>query len=584
MPNRLIVDQELLLGFSGRIVGKFKNGAGATLNNGDVVIYKTSDATGRSVTTTITANDPKVAGVVIGTAPDSPAYPVLVQMWGPIDTSIVKVNGTTDIAAGDALSTFTTAGIGAKAGANKGGVYAYALEAYALDDSLGKIKVFVTALGASRQDTSAAGNTLDQSYDQGGAGSGRTINATDGAVVIQNTEVDNADNVQIDKSPTAAASGNGLKITMGANATGPALLLANSGTGNDLTGSSVWSVTKAGVAAFAGTTLSGVLSMQGNDAKLNDNAKVVFGTGEDAQIYYDATNLVVKPAVVGTGYVDVNGPVGFTAGTAPAGTVVYAVNDNAGDLTVNALSGKLVNVAIAGTDEFDFNATEFEIKSANNVQFLGDDDIVDSNANELLTVSATAAAVNGWQIKNAATGVAPQFGSNGAGAEANVGFLLVDSNGNEVVIGGSTASAVNELEVRNAATGGNVILNVTGGDVNIGLNLTPKGTGQVNVAPATAGTAANPGLILDGDVNTGLFESAADKLAISTGGTARTEWSVTGQKVGGTADHVTTAGTNSVAIFNGTAPVGTIANGASLYTAVGEMYIIDAGGTATLQS
>jgi len=55
-------------------------------------------------------------------------------------------------------------------------------------------------------------------------------------------------------------------------------------------------------------------------------------------------------------------------------------------------------------------------------------------------------------------------------------------------------------------------------------------------------------------------------------------------KLGGTADRATTAGTNHLDIFNGTAPVGTLANGISIYSNAGEAYVMDAAGNATLFS
>ena len=48
--------------------------------------------------------------------------------------------------------------------------------------------------------------------------------------------------------------------------------------------------------------------------------------------------------------------------------------------------------------------------------------------------------------------------------------------------------------------------------------------------------------------------------------------------------HGTTAGTNLISIFNGTAPVGTLANGASFFCAAGEMKVIDAAGNVTVLS
>jgi len=61
--------------------------------------------------------------------------------------------------------------------------------------------------------------------------------------------------------------------------------------------------------------------------------------------------------------IDNAGFVILNAATAPAGTEVYAVNDNTGDLTVNALSGKKVLIAIDGADEYGFSATALDMNS-----------------------------------------------------------------------------------------------------------------------------------------------------------------------------------------------------------------------------
>ena len=51
-----------------------------------------------------------------------------------------------------------------------------------------------------------------------------------------------------------------------------------------------------------------------------------------------------------------------------------------------------------------------------------------------------------------------------------------DSNGNEQIIFTATASAVNEITLANAATGNNPVISATGGDTNVGVTLTPKGS------------------------------------------------------------------------------------------------------------
>lgn len=110
-----------------------KNGSGGTIAQGAVVTFK-ADATGEVVTTTTTQGDDKVFGMAVLAIDDGEYGAILVEGY----TTVLKVNGTTDIAIGDLLGTFTTAGIAMKAAAGDM-AFAYALEAYATDDSNGVI-------------------------------------------------------------------------------------------------------------------------------------------------------------------------------------------------------------------------------------------------------------------------------------------------------------------------------------------------------------------------------------------------------------------------------------------------------------
>jgi len=76
-----------------------------------------------------------------------------------------------------------------------------------------------------------AGNTLDQAYDQGGVGVGRFITADSGAVTITNAVDDATAALDIFRTPAVGGAGDGVSITMGANATGAALRAINTGTG-----------------------------------------------------------------------------------------------------------------------------------------------------------------------------------------------------------------------------------------------------------------------------------------------------------------------------------------------------------------
>lgn len=88
--------------------------------------------------------------------------------------------------------------------------------------------------------------------------------------------------------------------------------------------------------------------------------------------------------------------------------------------------------------------------------------------------------------------------------------ILYDSNGNEELKFTATASAVNEFTMVNAATGGSPALSVTGGDTNIDLTLTSKGTGGVIIPNTTSST--------DGAIG---FDRTNEDFSIGDGSTAK---------------------------------------------------------------
>lgn len=99
------------------------------------------------------------------------------------------------------------------------------------------------------------------------------------------------------------------------------------------------------------------------------------------------------------------------------------------------------------------------------------------NAVKDLAASATVggvaiATVSGAQTLTDKTLTAPKFADGG---------FIADANGNELIVLDTVTSAVNEITVANAATGSGPTISSTGSDSNIGLNLTPKGSGAVTV-------------------------------------------------------------------------------------------------------
>jgi hypothetical protein len=71
---------------------------------------------------------------------------------------------------------------------------------------------------------------------------------------------------------------------------------------------------------------------------------------------------------------------------------------------------------------------------------------------------------------------------------------ISDTNGNELLKVTATASAVNEITVANAATGNNPVLSATGSDTNIGITLTPKGTGNAVLTSGNLAVANGNGI------------------------------------------------------------------------------------------
>ena len=84
-----------------------KNTSGGSLATGDVVVFKTGVAGANEITTTTTQGDDMVFGVLGYTTSNNAKRAV--QTLGR--TSILKVDGTTDIAIGDFIGTSTTAGV-----------------------------------------------------------------------------------------------------------------------------------------------------------------------------------------------------------------------------------------------------------------------------------------------------------------------------------------------------------------------------------------------------------------------------------------------------------------------------------------
>jgi|10_taG_2_1085330.scaffolds.fasta_scaffold05355_6 hypothetical protein len=92
-----------------------------------------------------------------------------------------------------------------------------------------------------------------------------------------------------------------------------------------------------------------------------------------------------------------------------------------------------------------------------------------------------------------------------------IGTSILDTSGNELALLTATGSAVNEFTIANAATGNGPTLSSTGGDTNIDINVTPKGTGDVVLAGDTVKVG-------DSGAAAVLTSNGAGTLTVTTGG------------------------------------------------------------------
>ena len=112
--------------------------------------------------------------------------------------------------------------------------------------------------------------------------------------------------------------------------------------------------------------------------------------------------------------------------------------------------------------------------TADLIDFLDQDDMSGDSASAVASQQSVKAYVDsGTATLTNKTLTAPKFADGG---------FIADANGNELIKLETTASAVNELSVTNAASGNGSSLSATGDDTNIDIDLTPKGSGEVNIA------------------------------------------------------------------------------------------------------
>jgi len=252
----------------------------------------------------------------------------------------------------------------------------------------------------------------------------------------------------------------------------------------------LYSTSTAAAAPVAGnltnSTLGSELAINITDGKLfyKDNANAVQviawkvtpatagGTGQTSYavgdiLYANTTTSLAKLSDVATGNALISGGVGVAPSWGKIGLTTH-------------ISGVLP-VANGGT-----NASTASITSFNNI------------------TGYTASGATGTTSTNLVFSTSPSL------TTPRVITSINDTNGNELFGITATASAVNELTVANAATGNNPVISATGSDTNIGITLTPKGTGNAVLTTGNLVVANGNGIDFSATSGTGTSELLDD--------------------------------------------------------------------------
>ena len=123
-----------------------------------------------------------------------------------------------------------------------------------------------------------------------------------------------------------------------------------------------------------------------------------------------------------------------------------------------------------------------------------------------------------------------------------IGTKISDTNDAELIKLTATTDAVNEFTIANAATGNAPTLSATGDNDNIDINLTPKGTGEVNISKVDIDGGTINGItdlaVADGGTGASSAGDARTNLGVDPAGTDNS----TDVTLSGTPDYITLSG------------------------------------------
>lgn len=164
---------------------------------------------------------------------------------------------------------------------------------------------------------------------------------------------------------------------------------------------------------------------------------------------------------------------------------------------------------------------------------------------------------------------------------------IVDAAACEIISLQGVTTAINELTITNSVAGASVDIGVSGGDAAITLGFTTKGAGQFDFTAGTPGTAVVPEIILQGDLDSGIYQPAANKLGIAVNGVGVTAWAAGNMLLNDVTPDANTGAGVFILVNAGTAPTGSQADGVVLYATdvvTSELRVRDEAGNDTVLS
>jgi len=337
-------------------------------------------------------------------------------------------------------------------------------------------------------------NTLDMSYDEGGAGAGAKINADSGTVEIE--VADGSDNTALlldcddsTNDPTA------LLITNAADAANAISIdIDAQTTGRDIEGSgATWYVTGSGAITASGLTLG--------PAAASTITVAADGAGDDLTLSVTgAQDASLKLASAGTG----------------ADAMSLTTSAGGLDITVGGTAAAGEDLDITSVSSININSSEAGVEDAVVIEASGAGSGIDITSLHDIDITTTGAAGEDISLINTGGSI------NLSASEADAAAITITASANG---GGIDIAAQNDIDIvmTNGAAGEDIQLNNTGGSVNIIASEADAAAIALNASDAAGGITVDYGtgnMVVTGTGASADFTLDADLISIDGTGTS----------------------------------------------------------------